>query len=48
MLSRRNFIKGTSAMGALMLLPSCQTQKVKKANNKLNVAVVGVGGRKKS
>ncbi len=45
MLSRRNFIKGTSAMGALMFLPSCQTQKVKKANNKLNVAVVGVGGR---
>ncbi len=45
MINRRDFIKGTSALGALMFLPSCKTRKVKQANNKLNVAIVGVGGR---
>ncbi len=45
MLTRRNFIKSTAAAGALMMLPSCQTARVKCANGKLNVAVIGVGGR---
>ena len=44
MLKRREFIKGASALGSLMFLPSCQTQKVFGANDKLNVALVGVGG----
>ncbi|MBE6412182.1 MAG: Gfo/Idh/MocA family oxidoreductase [Opitutales bacterium] len=44
MLKRREFIKGTTALSSLMFLPSCQTQKVFGANDKLNVALVGVGG----
>ena len=48
MLTRREFIKGTTAAGAMMLLPSCATSRVKKANGKLNVAFVGVGGRGES
>ena len=44
MLKRREFIKGASALGSLMFLPSCQTQKVFGANDKLNVALVDVGG----
>ena len=44
MLKRREFIKGASALGSLMFLPSCQTQKVFGANDKLNVALIGVGG----
>lgn len=44
MLKRREFIKGTTALSSLMFLPSCQTQKVFGANDKLNVALIGVGG----
>ena len=44
MITRRNFIKGTAAMGGLMFLPSCATAKVKGINGKMNIAVVGAGG----
>ena len=48
MITRRSFIKGATAAGALMMLPSCQTKRVKNANGKLNVAFIGVGGRGKA
>ena len=44
MIKRREFIKGTAALSSLMFLPSCQSQKVFGANEKVNVALVGVGG----
>lgn len=44
MITRRNFIKGTAAMGGLMFLSSCATAKVKGINGKMNIAVVGAGG----
>ncbi len=50
--SRREFIKGVSAAGAsFMILPSgiySQTGASTSPNNKLNIAVVGVGGRGRS
>ena len=48
MITRRSFISGAAAAGALMFLPSCQTKRVKGANGKLNVAFIGVGGRGES
>ncbi len=44
MITRRNFIKGAAAMGGLMFLPSCATQRVRNANGKMNIAVLGAGG----
>ena len=45
MIKRREFIKGAAAFSSLMFLPSCATKATKRANGKLHVAVVGVGGR---
>ena len=44
MITRRNFIKGSAMMGGLMLLPSWSIGKQKGPNEKLNVALIGVGG----
>ncbi len=44
MITRRDFIKGTAAMGGLMFLPSCATKRVKGINGKMNIAVIGAGG----
>ncbi len=44
MITRRSFIKGAAAMGGLMFLPSCATQRVRNANGKMNIAVLGAGG----
>ena len=44
MIKRREFIKDTAILSSMMFLPSCQSQKVFGANDKLNVALVGVGG----
>ena len=44
MITRRNFVKGAAAAGGLMFLPSCATNKVKNANGKMNIAVIGAGG----
>ena len=46
-MKRRDFIKGTAAMGSIMFLSSAATAKVKGANSRLNVAVVGWGGQGK-
>ena len=45
MIKRREFLKGAAALSSLMILPSCATSKVKRANSKLQVAIVGAGGR---
>lgn len=45
MINRRNFLKTTAAAGGLMLLPSWSIAKAKGPNSKLNVAIIGVGGR---
>ncbi len=42
--TRRDFIKSASLLGGIMFLPSCATQRVKGANERFNVALVGVGG----
>lgn len=44
-LNRRDFVKGIAAAGAFMILPSCVSAKKTYANGKVNVAVIGVGGR---
>ena len=44
MITRRNFIKSTAALGGLMFLPSCATKKIRNINGKMNIAVVGAGG----
>ena len=44
MITRRSFIKSTAAAGGLMFLPSCATTKVKNANEKMNIALIGAGG----
>ena len=44
MITRRSFIKGAAAMGGLMFLPSCATKRVKNANGKMNIALIGAGG----
>ncbi len=43
--SRRNFLKASAAFGGLMVLPSWAASRKLGPNDKLNVAVVGVGGR---
>lgn len=43
--SRRNFIKGAGALGAFLILPAWCAGKGLGPNDRLNVAVVGVGGR---
>ena len=43
--SRRNFLKASAAFGGLMVLPSWAATRKIGPNDKLNVAVVGVGGR---
>lgn len=45
MLNRRNFIKSSAMAGGLMVLPSWSIGKSVGPNSRLNVAVVGVGGR---
>lgn len=45
MINRRDFLKGSAALSSLMLLPSCATQKVKRANSQVQVAIVGAGGQ---
>ncbi|MBT8038234.1 MAG: Gfo/Idh/MocA family oxidoreductase [Verrucomicrobiae bacterium] len=46
MSSRRDFIKSAGAVGAgLTILPSGMLSAANSANNKLNIAVIGVGGR---
>lgn len=42
--SRRGFLKSASLFGGIMFLPSCATSRVKGANDKFNVALIGVGG----
>ena len=46
-ISRRNFLKGAAALGGMAMLPACASKPKVGAdlNGKLNVAVVGVGGR---
>lgn len=44
-ISRRNFVKGATAIGAFMILPSCMSAKKVYANGRVNVAVIGAGGR---
>lgn len=45
MIKRGDFTKGSLAAGALMMLPSCKTVGAKGANERLNVEIIGVGGR---
>ena len=46
-LNRRQFLKGAAALGGLAMLPACASAPRKGAdlNGKLNVAIVGPGGR---
>ena len=44
-ISRRNFVKSAASAGAFMILPACVSHKKALANGKVNVAVVGAGGR---
>ena len=45
MFTRRNFLKASASAGALMVLPKWSIGRETGPNDKLNVAVVGVGGR---
>ncbi len=44
MINRRSFIKSTAAFGGLMFLPSAVTARVKGANERMNIALIGAGG----
>lgn len=43
--SRREFVKNVAVASAFMILPSCASVKTARANGKVNVAVIGAGGR---
>ena len=43
--TRRSFIKSSAAFGGLMVLPSWCIGRQKGPNDRLNVAIVGAGGR---
>ena len=42
--TRRNFIKASALFGGALILPSCATKRVKGANDRFSVALIGVGG----
>lgn len=44
-IKRRDFVKSMAAAGAFLILPACASVKKTYANGKVNVAVIGVGGR---
>lgn len=45
-LNRRSFLKNTALGGAgLLILPKCSSARSYQANEKLNIALIGVGGR---
>ena len=44
MQTRRKFIKSAAALGGLMFLPSAATARVKGANERMNIALIGAGG----
>ena len=43
--NRRTFIAGTAAAGAAMSLPAASYARVRRANEKLRIGFLGVGGR---
>ena len=43
--TRRDFVKSVAAAGAFMIFPSCTGVKKDYANGRVNVAVIGAGGR---
>ena len=47
-LGRREFVKSAAAFGGMMILPNWIIGKEKGPNSKLNVAIIGVGGRGKA
>ena len=44
-MNRRDFMKGASATTASLAIGGCVTSRIKSANEKLNVGVIGVGGK---
>ncbi len=47
-LNRREFVKNVAMLGSIMILPSCATSRVKGANERLQVAIIGCGGQGRS
>lgn len=47
-MKRREFIKGAAALSSILILPSAATAKVKGANERLKVAIIGWGGQGRS
>ncbi len=42
--TRREFLKASALFGGMMFLPSCATNRVKGANGRMSIALIGVGG----
>lgn len=42
--TRRDFLKTSALFGGMMFLPSCATSRVKGANDRMSLALIGVGG----
>ena len=47
-MKRRDFLKASAAFGSVMILPSLAASKVKGANSRAKIAVIGWGGQGKS
>ena len=47
-MKRRDFLKASAAFGSAMILPSAATARVKGANSRAKIAVIGWGGQGKS
>ena len=47
-MKRRDFLKASALFGGVMILPSALAAKVKGANSRANIAIIGWGGQGKS